>query len=113
MAGVCYYADEEYSEGSVIVVEGQEQFCADLGGYGDPQWVDDIDGTDEDTERELSDTPEGQPERGTDDDAGVVARKAVCYYGGKRYSLGARLKMPNGKVYRCGRGGTWVPPRPQ
>jgi hypothetical protein len=40
MAGVCYYADEEeYSEGSVIVVEGQEQFCADLSGLGDPQWV--------------------------------------------------------------------------
>jgi Protein of unknown function (DUF1496) len=31
MAEVCYYADEEYSEGSIIKVEGDLYECGDLG----------------------------------------------------------------------------------
>jgi hypothetical protein len=64
----------------------------------------------ESTERELGDAPEAHPEQGVDNDAVVTAKRTPCYYAGKRYSLGARLKMPNGKVYRCGKGGKWVPP---
>jgi hypothetical protein len=98
MADVCYYADEEYSIGSVIVIEGDEYVCQN---DGDPAWYIVVRQT-------------GQPEPRPTSDTSATAgpRSQVCYYGGKKYSTGAPLKMPNGVVNRC-QDGKWVPKQPQ
>jgi hypothetical protein len=38
-----------------------------------------------------------------------VKKATVCYDSGKKYSMGAPLKKPNGKLYKCGWGGGWYP----
>ena len=95
MAEVCYYADAEYSVGSVIVVEGDEYVCQN---DGDPAWYVVV---------RQTGVPEPRPAGGTSDST-VAKKEQVCYYEGKKYSTGAPLKMPNGEVKRC-QDGKWVP----
>lgn len=92
MAEVCYYADEEYSEGSIIKVEGDLYECGDLG-EGILTWIEYFGGK------------EVQAASGSVS----VAKAVVCYYGGKKYSVGAPLKMGDGKIRRCSKDGKWLP----
>lgn len=107
---VCYYEDLEYSVGSVIEFDGDEYVCVDLG--GGPRWS---------KQSRSKPAPTDRPEpsiSAAEAPAGAVASAAakpprVCYYAGKKYSIGAPLKASNGKTYVCdgSKGGNpqWVP----
>jgi Protein of unknown function (DUF1496) len=77
---VCYYDDKEYSAGSIIEVDGEYQECVDTG--LDYQWVD---------------VPKGKGDRSAE----MRTKAGICYYDGKRYSVGAKVKMPNGETRQC------------
>jgi hypothetical protein len=93
---VCYYAGEEYSSGSIIEVDGEYQECYDDDGtmyWGEPgQVIPD--------KRSRGDGPE--PYRPAETGTTAVARASgSCSYAGKKYSVGAKLKMPNGEMKQC------------
>ncbi len=106
MAVECIYADEKYSEGSVLVVDDREYVCVETFGYG--AWA-------EHSSEKSAANGSRRGKAGTDKVLTVKAKgkqPADCFYAGKRYSHGAPLVMPNGKPYRCIEGKREPNPKP-
>jgi hypothetical protein len=99
MAEVCWYADEEYSEGSIIKAEGETYECGDLGD-GKLRWIPSFGG-------------KGRAKAVRRNEAAApLTAAAVCIYEGKKYSPGAPKKMGDGKIHYCGTDGKWHPKPP-
>jgi hypothetical protein len=114
MAEVCYYADKEYSVGSIIEVDDDEyQEC--ISTPGGTQWSNVQERESSERGKSSLDAAGDEPDlvvKDSSDPTIVFKKGSTCSYNGEKYSVGAKLKMPNGQVKQCvyGEKGTkWVP----
>jgi Protein of unknown function (DUF1496) len=92
---ICWYEGQEYSAGSVIELEGIQYEC--MSDADQAYWS-------------ARDTRQQKDALGYYElpaQAEARKQKVFCYYQGKKYSPGAPIKMPDGKIYRCQFDGKW------
>ncbi|MEU8610601.1 DUF1496 domain-containing protein [Actinoplanes sp. NPDC048791] len=103
MAEICYYADQEYSVGSVIEIDDDEyQEC--VSGPGGATWGEVQKLEVSESVKHSLDAAGDAPDvvvRDSADPTIVFKEGSTCLYGGQKYSVGAKRKMPNGQVKRC------------